>query len=201
MSDPRAKLTKKAKPRKRRKWGPKAVSRQPEVRREKALQERYGISIADYETMLKAQKGGCWICGRPPKKRRLNIDHDHKTGIVRGLLCFSCNWGLSWFKDNAERLEKAAAYIRKQLSPAADLPALPDIPAIHFEWCNNRWGTIHDHIEIASKNAGAKIPVVLETRPGQPWLAILPLDKFLQFVKFYRPVGMPDDIKDEIPEI
>lgn len=41
--------------------------------------------------MLETQGGGCAICKRPPKKLRLSVDHDHKTGLVRGLLCFGCN--------------------------------------------------------------------------------------------------------------
>jgi len=41
--------------------------------------------------MLKAQGGGCAMCGKPPKNRRLHIDHDHKTKIIRGLLCYYCN--------------------------------------------------------------------------------------------------------------
>ena len=53
-----------------------------------------GLSDADYEALLTAQGGGCAICGNPPKTRRLDTDHDHKTGAVRGLLCHRCNRAL-----------------------------------------------------------------------------------------------------------
>lgn len=56
---------------------------------------RYSLGIelteADYDRMLKQQKGRCAICRRPPRTRRLDVDHDHKTGRIRGLLCSNCN--------------------------------------------------------------------------------------------------------------
>jgi hypothetical protein len=61
---------------------------------EKALARRcliYGITPEQYKKMLLLQRGLCAICSRPPKKRSLNIDHDHATQRVRGLLCFICN--------------------------------------------------------------------------------------------------------------
>lgn len=48
---------------------------------DKRLQKTYGITLADYDRMLKEQNGGCWICGKPPKgNKRLHVDHDHKKG-------------------------------------------------------------------------------------------------------------------------
>lgn len=47
--------------------------------------------IAEYEYRLKAQGGVCAICSKPPKRRRLCVDHNHRTGKVRGLLCDLCN--------------------------------------------------------------------------------------------------------------
>lgn len=55
------------------------------------------LAPGDYERMLEAQGGGCAICETKPKTRRLHVDHDHRTGRVRGLLCFRCNRFLhSW---------------------------------------------------------------------------------------------------------
>ena len=59
--------------------------------RDYRLRMRYGITLAEYETRFREQRGGCAICGHPPKTRRLAVDHEHKTGRVRGLLCMRCN--------------------------------------------------------------------------------------------------------------
>ena len=61
------------------------------TRRDKYLRTKYGITEAIYKKMLAVHNGTCWICNAKPKKSVLNIDHDHKTGQVRGLLCFFCN--------------------------------------------------------------------------------------------------------------
>ncbi len=79
--------------------------------RDLRYQRRYGITLIDYNRMLKEQVGVCAICGHPPKKNRLSVDHDHKTGQVRGLLCVRCNRALPRFNDSADLLERAAAYI------------------------------------------------------------------------------------------
>jgi hypothetical protein len=55
------------------------------------LQKRYGISQAQYDELLLKQKGVCLGCGNPPSKRKLDVDHNHTTGKVRGLLCHHCN--------------------------------------------------------------------------------------------------------------
>jgi len=59
--------------------------------RERYLQKKYGLTLTDYDGMLTRQDGLCAICRKPPKKIRLAVDHDHKTGKVRGLLCGFCN--------------------------------------------------------------------------------------------------------------
>jgi hypothetical protein len=81
------------------------------------LKYKYGSSIENYKEMEVAQKGRCAICGDPPTKKfkfsRFDLDHDHITKKVRGLLCNPCNMGLGNFKDSAERLEKAVIYLKK----------------------------------------------------------------------------------------
>ena len=59
--------------------------------RSKHLESAYGITDAQYALMLAGQAGVCALCGRPPKKYRLSIDHDHSTRRVRALLCNHCN--------------------------------------------------------------------------------------------------------------
>jgi hypothetical protein len=61
------------------------------VSRDAYLTRKYNITEAEYEKILKHQDGVCYICGQKPTKRRLAVDHDHVTGVVRGLLCFRCN--------------------------------------------------------------------------------------------------------------
>lgn len=46
--------------------------------RDKYLRRNYGITVEEYEKMLKVNDGGCWICGSKPKTRSLAVDHDHK---------------------------------------------------------------------------------------------------------------------------
>lgn len=70
----------------------------------------YGISLETYQEMVNLQSGKCLICDKVAP--RLNVDHDHKTGKVRGLLCPAHNKGLGHFNDSPNLLEKAAAYLR-----------------------------------------------------------------------------------------
>ena len=63
-------------------------------RREKNLKQRYGITLEQYEQLLVKQEGVCSICHRVPRTKPLAVDHDHKTGTVRGLLCLWCNRAL-----------------------------------------------------------------------------------------------------------
>lgn len=73
---------------------------------------KYGITSKEYEQKLKAQNGVCAICSRPPHKRRLNVDHDHKTKQVRGLLCWRCNKGIGWLWDDPQIVLIAATYLK-----------------------------------------------------------------------------------------
>lgn len=72
---------------------------------------RYGITEGEYEVMLQNQNGVCMICGRPPKKNRLNLDHSHTTGKIRDLLCIKCNGGLGYFNDDPSLMLKAVEYL------------------------------------------------------------------------------------------
>lgn len=82
------------------------------------LTREYGVTYADYVRMYAEQKGRCKICGGEGFKVKechiikLVLDHDHKTGKVRGLLCPSCNKALGLFKDNPEWLRNAQQYLK-----------------------------------------------------------------------------------------
>lgn len=81
--------------------------------RSQRLRKRYGMVDSDYEAMLAAQGGGCRICGRQNEAGRnwLAIDHDHRTGAVRGLLCDRCNRTLGSVKDSVVLLRCMVAYL------------------------------------------------------------------------------------------
>lgn len=70
------------------------------------------FNLTKYYKLLEAQGGGCAICGRKPTKTRLSVDHQHATGLLRGLLCMRCNRAYGLFHDdNARRLRRAADYL------------------------------------------------------------------------------------------
>lgn len=87
--------------------------------RRRALQFSYGITVEDYEKLFKAQKGKCAICGTSDPgqgKKHLCVDHCHKTGKVRGLLCHQCNRALGLLSDSAKILEKSIKYLKGELA-------------------------------------------------------------------------------------
>jgi hypothetical protein len=76
------------------------------------LKRTYGVSIDEYEAMLAEQDDGCGMCGRPPSEAiSLHIDHDHRTGRIRGLLCFRCNNSLGDLEDNPDLLLAGVRYL------------------------------------------------------------------------------------------
>lgn len=87
--------------------------RDSEVTAEKRWAEKYGISADDYWAVYKAQNELCFICQRANGSvRRLAVDHDHKTGYVRGLLCKACNRGtLGHARDDVEFFSRCIEYL------------------------------------------------------------------------------------------
>jgi len=80
--------------------------------RRRRLKRKYGISLEEYERLLARQGGACAICRRT-SDRMLCVDHCHKTGRVRGLLCHKCNAGLGCYDDDPSFLRMAAAYLER----------------------------------------------------------------------------------------
>lgn len=75
------------------------------LERDRQYRIRYGITLEDYNRMLQSQDGKCKICESEKagnKEQNFAVDHCHKTGIVRGLLCIKCNARLGWFEMNKE---------------------------------------------------------------------------------------------------
>jgi hypothetical protein len=84
---------------------------------------KYDINSLLYKRLLNKQKGLCAVCKskeqgrdhRSNKKIKLAVDHCHKTGKIRGLLCGNCNRGLGIFKDSREILQSAIIYLQKEV--------------------------------------------------------------------------------------
>jgi hypothetical protein len=74
-------------------------------RRSQTLRYKYNLTIEEYNSMLDTQKGLCNICGKP-SRTYLGVDHDHKTGKIRGLLCAGCNAKLAWFESYKDKIVK-----------------------------------------------------------------------------------------------
>ena len=84
----------------------------PRMHKNAQLKHNYKITLAEYEAMYESQNGKCAICldeliHRPTP----NVDHDHATGKVRGILCPNCNSGLANFKDSLASLHSAIEYL------------------------------------------------------------------------------------------
>lgn len=71
-----------------------------------------GVTDAEYEQLLAWQDGHCALCPNEPRTRRLHVDHDHRTGKVRGLLCHRCNRNLPTWVDDRWLL-RASRYLRE----------------------------------------------------------------------------------------
>lgn len=87
-----------------------------ECTKEAEMKRKFGISFSEYHALLKAQGYRCEICRCKLESSRYTkfaVDHCHKTGKLRGLLCTNCNTGLGLFKDSEERLSSAIKYLQK----------------------------------------------------------------------------------------
>lgn len=98
----------------------KKFNTEAEYKRNYDYNKKYSITLEQYNTMFKEQNGSCAICKKPETMkhqngvvRHLAVDHCHKTGKVRGLLCSAHNRGIGYFGDNIEMLEKAIEYLKK----------------------------------------------------------------------------------------
>jgi len=83
--------------------------------REYHLKKTYGITTEQYEALLKTQNSSCAICEKPSseEKRSFAVDHDHKTGEIRGLLCHYCNYRMVGKHRDGSLLRKIADYVEQ----------------------------------------------------------------------------------------
>ncbi len=86
-------------------------------RRNNDLLKKFGITIETYQEMLKNQNNVCSICNTVKQEneqtRLLAVDHDHRTGAIRGLLCRRCNVMIGLSDDNVDLLQSAIIYLNK----------------------------------------------------------------------------------------
>lgn len=91
------------------------------MERERNFSRKYGITIAQYNEILKLQNNVCAICGeeersidgRTGSKKKLAVDHCHDTKKVRSLLCWRCNGTIGKVEENIELLKKMIVYLEK----------------------------------------------------------------------------------------
>lgn len=104
---------------KKRNATPDGSAKRRLINRKSKLKRAYSITLDEFKTMQKKQRGRCGICGNILAKndpRGTHIDHCHKTNVVRGLLCNHCNPGLGNFFDNILLLKKAIKYLERHKS-------------------------------------------------------------------------------------
>ena len=97
----------------------KFLSKNPQYTRNKHLLRKYGLTIWDIDMIVELQRG-CAIChtDKPGRANRFGgesewiVDHDHKTGEVRGVVCHACNVALGMAKDSVEVLQSMIDYLK-----------------------------------------------------------------------------------------
>jgi len=110
-----------ATPHKRAAAHKKRLERRPDHIKEHKLKWRYGLSKGQYDQLFASQGFKCAICGakenvlKNGKKMRFYVDHCHKSGKVRGLLCLRCNSGIGYLGDNPQKVRAAAQYLEAHL--------------------------------------------------------------------------------------
>lgn len=83
-----------------------------DYQRSRRLLLDFGITVEQYDALYQTQDGLCKICGKPcATGKALAVDHDHETGVVRGLLCTKCNVALGQFGDDINLLASAIVYL------------------------------------------------------------------------------------------
>lgn len=107
-------------------WRRKFPDRHRASMRRYHLEANFGLTVQQYDAMLSAQGGRCAICSRTPDENfkyrpdrpfPLGVDHDHKTGKIRGLLCTRCNVMIGNASDDPKILELAIAYLLQHRVP------------------------------------------------------------------------------------
>lgn len=98
-----------------KKWGKDWYKKNKDRVKNYALMQKYGITLDDYNTIFMEQSGCCIICGKHQSEmaHALAVDHSHKSGQVRGLLCDGCNVVLGYVNDDISILKRMVSYLEK----------------------------------------------------------------------------------------
>lgn len=90
--------------------------------KEYRLIKQYGLTHDQYDAMVSEQSGVCAICMKPERLSDgvLRVDHDHKTGAVRALLCHACNSAIGILDENPDRMRAMAAYVERHSRRSED---------------------------------------------------------------------------------
>lgn len=86
----------------------------------RALLRHHGLTEVDYERMVQERDSRCDLCFEIVEK--LCVDHDHKTLVIRGLLCMRCNLGLGFFRDRPETAARVPEYLARNLPAQESFP-------------------------------------------------------------------------------
>ncbi|MET7438474.1 MULTISPECIES: endonuclease VII domain-containing protein [unclassified Streptomyces] len=91
------------------------------------LKRQYGMTEAERDEMIAAQRGLCVICLKAPA---IHVDHCHETGRVRGVLCFNCNSAIGKLGDDPDAVRRAAAYLEgSSWKPTLVAPGVYRLPS------------------------------------------------------------------------
>jgi hypothetical protein len=103
----------------------------PERARANTLKRQYGMTLEDEQRMRLEQNGACAICGEVVN---LVVDHDHETGVVRGLLCNACNSALGYFRDDPARMDAARRYLGYHIKRVVVMPESKTGTSVPKSW-------------------------------------------------------------------
>jgi hypothetical protein len=98
-------------------WAEANPDKMKAIRRKTRLKKEYNLTPEQYNLLFDKQQGCCFICGRHQQlfKRHLDVDHCHKTGRVRSLLCVACNTDVGIYENRKEELENYLRTVDKEL--------------------------------------------------------------------------------------
>lgn len=139
------------------------------------LMRKFGMTVEDYNALFIMQGGKCAICRRQPLKQRLAVDHNHKTGEVRGLLCYRCNHKLlGAANEDPQLLWRAATYL--QCPPAI----VGSMAHLRYDEDSMRIGTMQETLSMIQRDAeGPSVIISRKDRAPDDSYVVMTLDQLM----------------------